>query len=76
MARPIISQLELLNKRSRRAKPFMLSTHSTNDQLQTYIASLIHLFINRLFNQNQRGYEVLVYHHLARFYKSQLVQIQ
>ncbi|ADB38161.1 lantibiotic dehydratase [Spirosoma linguale] len=60
--------------RSHRAKPFMLSPIFTNDQLQPYIASLIHLFINRLFDQHQRSYEVLVYHHLARFYKSQLAQ--
>lgn len=37
-----------------------------NDCPAHFIQSLIHLFVNRLFEHHQRSYELLVYHHLLR----------
>jgi thiopeptide-type bacteriocin biosynthesis protein len=34
------------------------------------LGDIIHLFVNRLFDQHQRTYELLVYHHLSRGYQS------
>jgi len=36
------------------------------------IASYIHMFINRLFISRQRAHELVLYHYLTKYYKSQL----
>lgn len=34
------------------------------------LQSYIHMFINRLFVSNQRKHELVIYHHLAKYYES------
>ena len=43
--------------------------------LQNFLASHIHMMINRQYNSNQRLYELIIYDHLFRFYKSLNYQI-
>jgi lantibiotic biosynthesis protein len=40
------------------------------DRLTEFAANHIHMFVNRLFNTNQRKYELLLYHFLSGYYTS------
>lgn len=42
--------------------------------LNSLIRSYIHMFINRVFNSNQRKKEVVIYNYLFRYYSSKLVR--
>lgn len=66
--------VRLFKQRSRRNKPYLFPVLAAPDRPGDYLLSLIHLFINRLFSQRQRTYELLLYHHLTRAYQSQLAQ--
>ena len=39
-------------------------------QLTSYVASLIHMFVNRLMPSDQRTYEMVLYFHLSKAYES------
>jgi lantibiotic biosynthesis protein len=41
--------------------------------LDTLLSNYIHMFLNRLFISNQRKHELVVYHFLAKYYKSKRV---
>ncbi|GAB2558414.1 lantibiotic dehydratase [Spirosoma areae] len=61
----------IFRKRNRRMAPFLKSALAPTERPPDYVASLLHVFLNRLFSQHPRTYELLVYHHLARAYQSQ-----
>lgn len=61
---------KLFQKRSHRLKPFLERLLTGDSIALETMASLVHLFINRLFTQHQRTYELLTYHHLLRGYQS------
>ncbi|QMW05442.1 lantibiotic dehydratase [Spirosoma foliorum] len=63
---------KLFKKRSSRNKTYLNSIFV--NQPQSYISSLIHLYVNRLFDQHQIKYELIIYHHLYRFYQSYTAQ--
>lgn len=46
----------------------------TIEQKNALLADLIHMHLNRLFQQNQRQQEMIVYHFLAKYQKSQLAR--
>lgn len=52
----------------------IVSTIITNLEisLSSYLNSQIHMMINRQYTSRQREYELLIYDHLHRFYKTQL----
>jgi len=43
--------------------------------LHSFLSSHIHMMINRQYTSNQRLYELIIYDHLFRFYKSLNYQI-
>ncbi|GAA4419090.1 hypothetical protein GCM10023187_53090 [Nibrella viscosa] len=43
-------------------------------QRRQYIAGIAHMFVNRLFTNHQRTYELLVYHHLQRVHQTRLAR--
>lgn len=42
--------------------------------MNSFLSSHIHMMINRQFTSRQRQYEVVIYDHLFRFYKTQMFQ--
>ncbi|WP_367276800.1 lantibiotic dehydratase C-terminal domain-containing protein [Flavobacterium sp.] len=41
-----------------------------------FLSSHIHMMVNRQFTSRQRQYEFLIYDHLYRFYKTQVLKRQ
>ncbi|GAB3961945.1 hypothetical protein GCM10028805_61780 [Spirosoma harenae] len=65
---------QIFQKRSQRMKPHFNALLTNQKVSASYLSSLLHMFLNRLFEHHQRTYELLVYHHLTRFYQSQLAK--
>ena len=42
--------------------------------MNSFLSSHIHMMINRQFTSRQRQYELVIYDHLFRFYKTQMFQ--
>lgn len=64
----------LFKQRSQQNKPYLTTVLSSPGRPKDYLFSLIHLSLNRLFSRHQRTYELLVYHHLHRTYRSLIAQ--
>jgi thiopeptide-type bacteriocin biosynthesis protein len=63
------THIDIVEKRNK------VLAHLLNQQKQkpSNLISLIHLFVNRFYDQHQRTVELLIYHHLSRGYKSKQV---
>ncbi|GAB3967347.1 hypothetical protein GCM10028806_09540 [Spirosoma terrae] len=59
-------QIQNIERRNKRIISFL---HCSDRNVEN-LGSIIHLFINRLFEHHQRTYELLLYHHLTRAYQS------
>lgn len=62
--------IRLFKQRSRRGKPYQMAVVTLSTPSADHLSSLIHLSMNRLFSHHPRTYELLVYHHVARAYRS------
>ena len=68
---------KLADERSEQTRPLcaaMLTYFSQPDRLplfDSFIASLLHMSMNRIFRGQQRRHELIVYHFLVRFYETQ-----
>lgn len=58
------------SKRNQQLERIFSGGHS----LEKLLPSIIHMFINRVFNAKQRKYEMVLYYFLTRFYKSQIAR--
>jgi len=52
----------------------MQAAEILNVRLESLISSIIHMHINRMFRTQQRKYELLIYHFLAKFHTSRLAR--
>ncbi len=65
----------ILNERSARIKPVMDALLPDLEiSRNSLAASLIHMFLNRLFVSKQRVHELVVYHYLKKYYESTLAR--
>lgn len=68
--------LEVFEKRSNAIRKIVpsikdaLATANNGHTFNTLLESYIHMFLNRLFISNQRKHELVIYHHLAKYYES------
>lgn len=61
--RPVIDQLTEV-----------LEASGNTDAVSSLISSFIHMTMNRVFNVNQRQHEMVVYHHLSKYYETKIAR--
>jgi hypothetical protein len=63
---------DLVNLKNNKIKPTTsLSQIKFDVSLVSFLSSQIHMMINRQYTSRQREYELVIYDHLHRFYKTQ-----
>ncbi|NIG55002.1 lantibiotic dehydratase [Chitinophaga sp. Cy-1792] len=73
----IAEAVELFLERSAAARPvtaIIRERCTSEEEYLRFIASQLHMFINRLFVGKQRKHELVLYHFLEKYYLSQLAQ--
>jgi thiopeptide-type bacteriocin biosynthesis protein len=64
---------DVIEKLDQYLKPSFVQSQSISQQLtnpDTYVASFIHMFLNRLFSDNHRKMEFVIYHYLKKYYNT------